>query len=108
MWEKLLGLLNNQEDENYVAPSIAKREARQQELASQVADTAEIPKSDKVGKSTLIGYNYLKGLDGDFEDSSKQLRRFINLNRLLRGKYNGKIETTSGEPERDIRGEDSE
>ena len=47
MWEKLLGLLNNQEDENYVAPSIAKREARQQELASQVADTAEIPKSDR-------------------------------------------------------------
>lgn len=107
MWEKLLGLLGNSENENYVAPSIAKRDARQQELASQVADIP-VPKSDKPGKSTLIGYNYLKGLDGDYEDSSKQLRRFINLNRLLRGKYNGKIEATSGEPESDIRGEDSE
>lgn len=108
MWEKLLGLLNSSEDENYIAPSIAKRDARQQELASQVTDTPQISKTDKEGKSTLIGYNYLKGIDGDYEDSSKQLRRFINLNRLLRGKYSGKIETTSGEPKSDIRGEDSE
>jgi hypothetical protein len=108
MWEKLLGLLSNSEDENYIAPSIAKREARQQELASQASDVSEIPKMGKEGKSALIGYNYLKGLDGDYEDSSKQLRRFINLNRLLRGKYSGKIETTSGEPESDLRGEDSE
>ena len=108
MWEKLLGLLNNSEDENYIAPSIAKREARQQELASQVNDISENPKMDKSGKSTMIGYNYLKGLDGDYEDSSKQLRRFINLNKLLRGNYSGKIETTSGESESDLRREDSE
>lgn len=108
MWEKLLGLFNNPEDKDYIAPSIAKRDARQQELASQELQPQEISKSQKHGKSTLIGYNYLKGLDGDYEDSSKHLRRFINLNRLLRGKYNGKIEATSGEPESDLRGEDSE
>lgn len=78
-----------------------------------IEETKEVvphSKSMKVdGPSTHIGYNYLKGLDGDYEDSSEHIRRFINLNRLLRGNYHaGKIETHYAEPEGDLRGEDSE
>jgi hypothetical protein len=105
MWEKLLGLFKDTygDDENYIAPSIAKRDARKQELASQVSKPEEV-KSE--GKGTLIGYNYLKGMDD--EDNAERTRRFINLTKLLRGEYkDGKIEATSGEPEEDIRRKNS-
>jgi hypothetical protein len=105
MWEKLLGLFKDTygDDENYIAPSIAKRDARKQELASQVSKPEEV-KSE--GKGTLIGYNYLKGMDD--EDNAERTRRFINLTKLLRGEYkDGKIEATYGEPEEDIRRKNS-
>lgn len=104
MWEKLLGLLKDtySDDPNYIAPSIAKRDARRQEIASQpvsqpVSENASIP-----GQGTLIGYNYLKGLDDD--EDAQPIRKFINLTKLLRGDYkDGKIEATTREPQEDIR-----
>lgn len=111
MWDKLLALLKdpNAEDENYIAPSIAKRDARRQQLANQqVPQEAqqEINSSD-AKQGTLIGYNYLKGMDDN--ENNERARRFINLQRLLSGKYqNGKIEATTRESEQDLRREDSE
>lgn len=107
MWDKLLGLLKDTYSDDEIPASIAKREARRQELARQIEPESSSEKQPD-GRSTLIGYNYLKGLDGDYEDSSKHIRRFINLNKLLRGKYNGKIEASTTSSESDIRGEDSE
>lgn len=99
MWDKLLGLFKDKPVTNEiksVTPTI------------EVKDSQTLPASKIDGKSVHIGYNYLKGLDGDYEDSSKHIRRFINLNKLLRGDYNGKIEATDAEPQSNLRGEDSE
>lgn len=97
MWEKLLDLFKEQPVTDEVQSSVP-----------VVTEQNSLPVSSKEGKSTHIGYNYLKGLDGESEDSSKHLRRFINLNKLLRGRYNGKIEATDAEPESNIRREDTE
>ena len=102
MWDKLLGLFKDKPVTD--------------EIQSAIPDVSQISNSENFnnssikpeGRSVHIGYNYLKGLDGDYEDSSKHMRRFINLNKLLRGKYNGKIEASHAEPQSDIRGEDSE
>lgn len=97
MWDKLLALFKNTqqvEEVQSVAP-----------IVSEQSNPVQVS-SEPVGKSTHIGYNYLKGLNS--EDSTRDIRRFINLNKLLRGSYNGKIETSHAEPKSDIRGEDSE
>lgn len=109
MWEKLLGLLKDTygDDENYIPPSIAKRDARQQELASQVSQEPQKENnSNGVDKGTLIGFNYLKGLED--EQDNERARRFGNLTKLLRGEYeDGKIEATSRESQKDIRRKNS-
>lgn len=97
MWDKLLALFKEQ-------PVIDEG----QSSVSTITEQNSLPQSINDGKSTHIGYNYLKGLDGESEDSSEHLRRFINLNKLLRGRYNGKIEATDAEPESNIRREDTE
>ena len=83
MWDKLLGLFKETygDNEDYIPASIAKREARKQQLASssQSSQTHEAP--SERGQGTLIGYNYLKGLED--EDTMDSHRRFINLNNLL-------------------------
>lgn len=104
MWEKLLGLFKETygDDENYIPPSIQKRDERRKELASQASEKTTSEPSQSVDQGTLIGYNYLKGLDD--EKDNDNARRFSNLSKLLRGKYeNGKVEKTSGEPEENIR-----
>lgn len=108
MWEKLLGLFKETygDDENYIAPSIEKRNARRQELASQASLKPESEITQNGEKGTLIGYNYLKGMDD--EQNNERNRRFVNLSKLLRGKYeDGKIEATSRESEEDIRRKNS-
>ena len=108
MWEKLLEIFRNTntEEEDYVPPSIAKREARWEELASQVSQPQESERQDS-GKGALIGFDYLKGLKDD-EDDNTNIRRFVNLNKLLRGNYeNGKIEATTTESQENIRRKDS-
>lgn len=106
MWDKLISLFKDtySDDENYIAPLTEKREARRQQLASQAPqESQEVNNSGD--KGTLIGYNYLKGMNDKDDEHS---RRFINLNKLLRGKYDdGKIETTSGKSEEDIRRKNS-
>lgn len=112
MWEKLLGLLSQQDsytdDPEYVAPSVAKRDARRLELAKQESSARAEQLNNMPRQGTLIGFDYLKGLKDDEEDTNNT-RRFINLNRLLRGDYkkDGKIEATSGIPEENIRRENS-
>lgn len=106
MFDKLLSLFKDSysDDENYIPPSIAKRDARRQELASQ---PVQLP-LDKFepGRGTLIGFNYLKGLND--EDDINQPRKFFNLSKLLRGDYkDGKIEATPRGTEDNIRGENS-
>ena len=98
MWDRLLKLFRD----TPVSPEI-QNEAPE----SPVQDVQSSSRGFQL-PSTHIGYNYLKGLDGDYEDSSKNIRRFINLNKLLRGDYSGKIETSNAESQRDIRGEDTE
>ncbi len=98
MWEKLFGLFKDTQAED-LKSSVP-------DVAPMSKSSAPVMKSD--GPSTQIGYNYLKGMDHDLEDSSKQLRRFINLNKLLRGRYDGKISTSDEEPSSDLRGEDDE
>lgn len=108
MWEKLLGLFKDtyDDDPNYVPPSIAKRDARREQLASQSVQPQESI-NENSEKGTLIGFDYLKGLKDD-EDDMDNIKRFINLNKLLRGNYkDGKIEATSGESEEDIRRKNS-
>ena len=99
MWNRLLDLFKkNEEPKVEVVP----------EESPEQFDTSSVDSSNHgPGRSVNLGYNYLKGLDGDYEDSSKHIRRFINLNRLLRGDYNGKIEADYEDEESDIRGEDS-
>lgn len=101
MWDRLLALFKDKPATNEIHSSVPGVE----EIGGQAPYKGFNP-SD--GRSTHIGYNYLKGLDGDYEDSSKHVRRFINLNRLLRGDYGGKIETTHGESQSDLRREDTE
>lgn len=98
MWDKLFGLFKDTEAEEVKSAVPQVQQAQQQPLSSMKSD----------GRSTHIGYNYLKGLDGENEDSSKQLRRFINLNKLLRGRYDGKITTTDEDSSSNIRSEDDE
>lgn len=100
MWDKLLALFKDKS----VTDEIQSSGPEVQLLSGQPSQ----PSSKIEGPSTHIGYNYLKGLDGESEDSSKHIRRFINLNRLLRGDYNGKITSTDARTESDLRGEDSE
>lgn len=100
MWDKLLALFKDKpvtEDIQSVVPGV-----------EQVSAPApKISKSD--GRSTHIGYNYLKGMDGDLEDSSRHVRRFMNLHKLLRGGYHaGKIASTHAAEEGDLRGEDAD
>jgi hypothetical protein len=106
MWEKLLGLLNQEpytEDPEYVAPSLAKRDARRLDLAKQESQVRAEELNNMPGQGTLIGFDYLKGLKDDEEDSNNT-KRFINLHKLLRGDYkDGKTEETSGIPEKNIR-----
>lgn len=100
MWDRLLALFKNQsatDDIESAVPVISRTSTSDQMDASPIM---------RSGKSVHIGYNYLKGLDGENEDSSKHIRRFNNLNKLLRGKYNGKIETSHAAEEGDLRGED--
>lgn len=99
MWEKLLGLFKDKSATENVQSAVPGVE--------EIGGQTQYKSAKLEGPSTNIGYNYLKGMDGDYEDSSKQLRRFINLNKLLRGNYNGKITATDAEPEVDLRGEDS-
>lgn len=110
MWEKLLGLFKDEyaDQESAIPASIAKREARKQQLATEASQQPEIqtqlPESEAQG--VLIGFNYLKGLDD--ENNINQPRRFINLNKLLRGEYkDGKTQTPSSEQENILRGEDA-
>ena len=114
MWEKLLGLFKDQdiEQEEYVPASIAKREARKQQLDrrqqldSQPVATPEATPAQP-GQGTLIGFNYLKGLEDENDMLTK--RRFSSLSKLLRGDYkDGKIEAINAEPERNLRRKDSE
>lgn len=104
MWDKIFALFNKDlTDENaFTLPS----RPEQVTLPEAPASDNQISKPD--GQSVNIGYSYLKGLDGESEDSSKHIRRFTNLNKFLRGQYNGKIAATHAEPEGDVRGEDSE
>jgi len=120
MWEKLLGLFKDQdiEQEEYVPASIAKREARKQQLDrrqqldriqqldNQPVATPEATPAQP-GQGTLIGFNYLKGLEDENDMLTK--RRFSSLSKLLRGDYkDGKIEAINAEPERNLRRKDSE
>lgn len=101
MWDKLLALFKDKQADEIQStiPEVSKTVNNNQFEASPVHLS---------GRSIHLGYNYLKGMDGENEDSSKHIRRFINLNKLLRGKYNGKIEASHAEPEGDLRGEDAE
>ena len=100
MWDKLLGLFKDTYSDQEVPTSIAKREARRKQLTSQPLEIA--PEDFSGDKGTLIGYNYLKGLED--EENNDNPRKFINLTKLLRGHYNdGKIEETSTESESDLR-----
>lgn len=100
MWDKLLALFKDKEVTDGLQSSVPD--------VTPMSGQSEAPSAKIEGPSSHIGYNYLKGLDGESEDSSKHLRRFINLNKLLRGRYDGKITSTDAEPEGDIRREDSE
>lgn len=109
MWDKLLKIFEETKNEEEIPASIAKRDARKQQLEKETSQQSQVPlEKNEKGQGVLIGYNYLKGLDEDYEDSSKNLRRFINLNNLLRGRYSGKVESDTAETQSDIRGEDSE
>jgi hypothetical protein len=106
MWDRILSLLKDKQVTEEVKPVIP--EVLEEPSIPEQIDVAPVKMP---GKSVHIGYNYLKGMDGDYEDSSKHVRRFINLNKLLRGDYNGKIQSDSEHTEKsfkDIRGEDSE
>jgi hypothetical protein len=96
MWDKLFGLFKDTEAEELKSPVPQVQQVQQAPPSTMKPD----------GKSVHIGYNYLKGLDGENEDTSKQLRKFINLNKLLRGRYDGKIATTDEDSIGNIRSED--
>lgn len=96
MWDKLLALFKDKDVTDDIQSSVPDVPAMSESHSSMKIE----------GPSTHIGYNYLKGLDGEQEDSSKQLRRFYNLNKLLRGRYDGKITSTDEDTTRDIRSED--
>lgn len=96
MWDRLFRLFREQ--------NIAENSTEDQTPEVETQDVQDNP----TGKSTHIGYDYLKGLDGNNEDNNKHLRRFINLNKLLRGNFNGKVEASYADAKSNIRGEDSE
>jgi len=106
MWDKLLALFKDtQSDDNYIPASIAKREARRQEL-SKLSAPVESTIDNQQGKGTLIGFNYLKGLED--EQDANLSRRFINLNKLLRGEYkNEQTQETTRESQSDLRGKNT-
>lgn len=104
MWDKLLALFKDKNVTDEIQSSVPDVPSMSQSSVESAPRGSNTPQ----GPSSHIGYNYLKGLDGESEDSSKHLRRFINLNKLLRGRYDGKITTTDAEPEGNSRREDSE
>lgn len=94
MWDKLLALFKDKEVSDDIQSPIptvtpATTSSREQFDASPVSKPSH--QGMKSGRSVHLGYNYLKGMDGDYEDSSKHLRRFINLNKLLRGDYKNSV-----------------
>jgi len=97
MWNKLLSLLKDKTVTDDIKSAVPQIELQQEVNPSMLA-----------GRSTHLGYNYLKGLDGENEDNTRNNRRFINLNRLLRGNYDGKVASTHAEPQKNLRGENSE
>lgn len=105
MLNKLLAYLRNKGVEDNSSPSAIPDMSKLISSGDQI-DASPVIKHE--GRSTHLGYNYLKGMDGHLEDSSKLIRRFHNLNKLLRGTYHGKIETSHAIEEDDIRGEDPE
>lgn len=105
MWDKLYALLHGElkdkpvrEDIRIIAPNVEEMGGS----SSSLQRSSNAPD----GPSTQIGYNYLKGLDNDAENNNKHMRRFINLNKLLRGTFDGQTTTTSSNSEK-LRGEDS-
>lgn len=98
MWDKLLALFKDKSVTDNIQSAVPQVESQPTQINSSM-------KSD--GKSTHIGYNYLKGLGDDEDSNNGRARRFINLNRLLRGDYDGKITATDEESEADIRRTDT-
>lgn len=105
MLDKLLAYLRNRGVEDNTSPSAIPDVSAMTSNSDQM-DASPVMKHG--GRSTHLGYNYLKGMDGHLEDSSKHIRRFHNLNKLLRGTYHGKIEASHATEDEDIRGEDTE
>lgn len=98
MWDKLLSLFKEQPLVEEIRPVVQRVE--------RVADSPAPTVKKMDGPSTNIGFNYLKGMD-DEENNPSRSRRFINLNRLLRGDYDGKIAGSDEEPQKDIRRTDT-
>jgi hypothetical protein len=104
MWDKLFALFNKDltEEDAFVQP---RRPEHVMQSEAPASINTQISKPD--GQSVNIGYNYLKGLDED-ESNKPNTRRFINLNKLLRGQYNGQITPTDAKSESNVRGENPE
>ncbi len=98
MWDKLLSLFKDQQLRE-PREFIQRPDRFSQESLSQEPSKLE-------GPSTQIGFNYLKGMD-DEDNNPSRSRRFINLNRLLRGDYDGQIAPTNEQSQANIRGKDS-
>ena len=99
MWDKLLALFKD---------TPVTDEVHQPGPTTSSPDQMDASPTLHHGKSVHLGYNYLKGMDGKYEDSSNHIRRFRSLNKLLRGKYHGKINASHETEEGDLRGEDDE
>jgi hypothetical protein len=110
MWDKLLALFKDVQPEEFNPRTPEEQLARRAQIQAKLDSRQEQKElqdnkdqsSQSVDKGTLIGFNYLKGLE-DEQDPSRT-RKFINLNKLLRGDYkNEQTQETTRESESDIR-----
>lgn len=82
MFDKLISLFKDTYGEPpREAQPRAIRPNRFPELESEVQENQPVPES--LDKGSLIGYNYLKGMD----DEEPETRKFVNLSKFLRGDY---------------------
>lgn len=79
MWSRLMDLFRSVPMEEIESP-VPQPTLQAEEQIPVSSDPAKVD-----GKSTLMGFDYLKGIRDD-EDTNRP-RKFINLNKLLRGDY---------------------
>lgn len=86
MWERLLNLFKNEPDEEIQKPIEPVIEQPLEQSSVNITPIKTHSKGSFNGPGRMIGFNYLKRR-GEEDENANPPRKFINLSKLLRGKF---------------------